>query len=682
MTNKFINGNYINREYSWLQFNERVLDQALDETNPLLERVKFLSIFTSNLDEFFMVRVGSLYNQSVVSPSAKENKTKLTAEKQIDGILQIAKRLYKRKKEVAAALKKELKEAAGIKLIRAGQMSSAQRLEAGRFFTARVMPYLSPMVLDSKHPMIRFESMHLYFVYVLKKGDREMFGVLPVPTRLNRLYAFETGGKTTLMTIEDMIGAFGTLAFPGYEPTEGAMIRVTRNADFETNESDVDSEYDYDFAKYMRDKIASRASLNVVRLEMDNAADKVRAFLLKNLNIKKSQCFVVDDWFDYKFLFKLGDYVTPELAPNLKFAPFKGLKRVYPSLIERVLSRDLFLAYPFDSMETLIELLEECATDKRVTAIRITIYRLDDRSRVAAALKRAAENGVDVTVVIELCARFDEENNMYYAQELADAGCSVIYGMGNYKVHSKIISIVLNDGGEVRYITHLGTGNYNEGTSKQYTDLNIITADNRIGEDGTAFFRALSVASKEFGCNSLLVAPVTLKKGLIACMDREIEKARAGLDAEIVAKMNSLTDKDMIDKLIEASCAGVRVRLVVRGICCLLPGREETANIRVVSIVGRFLEHSRIYSFGVGVERVLYISSADLMTRNTNKRVELATPVLDEGIRDKIYAMLEVMLADNVKGRELHADGCYYPIDVGDEKINSQETFLKTIAHS
>lgn len=676
---QFISGNYINREYSWMMFNERVLDQAQDMTNPLLERCKFLSIFTSNLDEFFMVRVGSLYNQSVVSPTAKENKTKLTAEKQIDGILEESKRLYKRKRAVADALKKELNEVAGVKLIHPKQMSAKQKLEAGRFFSARVMPYLSPMVLDIKHPMIRFESMHVYFIYVLSKGDREMFGVLPVPSRLSRLYRFESGGKSVLMTIEDMVGAFGPLAFPGYTVKEGAMIRVTRNADFETNESDVDSEYDYDFAKYMRDKISSRASLNVVRLEMNNAAETVRSFLLKNLGIKKSQCFVVEDWFDYKFMFKLADYIPPELVPALKYPPFKGRRRSCDSLIARVFEKDMFLAYPYDSMDTLVALLEECAADKRVTAIRITIYRLDDHSRVAEALKRAAENGVDVTVVIELCARFDEENNMYYAQELSDAGCSVIYGMGNYKVHSKIVSVVFNDNGAVRYITHLGTGNYNEGTSRQYTDLNVITADKGIGEDGAAFFRALSVISEDFDCHRLLVAPSTLKSGLLACMDREIEKARAGLSAEIVAKMNSLTDKDMIDKLIEASLAGVTVKLVVRGICCLLPGGEQTKNIRVVSIVGRFLEHSRIYSFGTGTDRVMYISSADLMTRNTGKRVEIATPILDKGIQARIYSMLEVMLADNVKGRELKNDGKYYAPADKENPVNSQEYFLRTI---
>ena len=678
--NAFVKGIYCNREYSWLQFNRRVLDQANDLTNPLLERCKFLAIFCSNLDEFFMVRVGSLLNESKLDPAARENKTELTAEEQVNGILEVVKPLYKECSVVFSRLKAELAKN-GMRILRPNELTIRQRAQCEAHFFESVLPLLSPMVLDAKHPMIRFENKHLYMMFELEKEERDMFGVMAIPPAAERLFRIEGGKKINLVTVEDLVSEFGAYAFPGYTVKGKAMLRVTRNADFDTNVDDADLEHDFDFSKYMKRKVGMRSTLDAVRLEIDKNSDRLRSFVLKNLDLKKSFCFKVEHYLDYKFLFSLGKYFPEEKLSILKYPPFKGrvASELMPpvSLIERVKERDVFLAYPFDSMDPLVRLLNECADDKRVVSIKITIYRLDNHSRIVEALKRASENGKEVTVVIELCARFDEENNMYFAGILQEAGCTIIYGMQNYKVHSKIISVLLSENGEIGYITHLGTGNYNESTSKQYTDLNIITADREIGEDAAAFFRNIAICNTEYHYDRLLIAPQGLKKGLLKCIDEQIELAKAGGSASIVAKMNSLTDRQMIDRLYLAGKSGVKISLIVRGICCLLPGIPgETDNIRIVSIVGRFLEHSRIYCFGEGAARKMYISSADLMTRNTDKRVEIATPVLDKRIEEKIFHMLTVMLSDNIKAREFLPDGGYRKTEQVGVGIDSQNEFL------
>ena len=676
---KFIRDIYVNREYSWLLFNKRVLDQALDLTNPLLERCKFLSIFGSNLDEFFMVRVGSLYNESVSAPQETDNKTRLTAAKQLDGISSVVSRLYEVRSSCYSRLRKELSKN-GIRILRADDLTPRQREEGKAIFTAHILPLLSLMVLDAKHPLMQFENMKSYMLYDLEKEGRRMIGVMAINSALDRLYRLGGGEKVRLIPLEELVRAFGKLAFLGYTVNEQTMIRVTRNADFDTHIDDTDLERD--FSEIMKKKVESRARLNVVRLETDTKEGKLRDFVLKLLKLNPAFAYCDERFFDYKFMFSLGNFLPPEAAAQLKYPPFKGAVpdeiAQSPSLIEAVFRRDLFLSYPYDSMSPVVDLLEECASDPRVSAIKITIYRLASHSRIAELLCKASENGKQVTVVIELCARFDEENNMYFAGKLQEAGCTIIYGMENYKVHSKIISIVLKDGEDIRYITHLGTGNYNESTSKQYTDLNIITADQQIGEDAVAFFRNIAICNTDYVYQRLLVAPETLKSGLIEYMDREIAKAKEGKDGRILAKMNSLTDKEIIDKLEEASCAGVKIELVVRGICCLLPGVPgKTENIRVISIVGRFLEHSRIYSFGEGKDRVTYISSADLMTRNTDKRVEIAAPVLDKHIEEKIVDILRVMLSDNVKARKLCADGEYRKVETLGEMLDAQAYFLK-----
>ena len=627
-----------------------------------------------------MVRVGSLLNESKLDPAARENKTELTAEEQVNGILEVVKPLYKECSVVFSRLKAELAKN-GMRILRPNELTIRQRAQCEAHFFESVLPLLSPMVLDAKHPMIRFENKHLYMMFELEKEERDMFGVMAIPPAAERLFRIEGGKKINLVTVEDLVSEFGAYAFPGYTVKGKAMLRVTRNADFDTNVDDADLEHDFDFSKYMKRKVGMRSTLDAVRLEIDKNSDRLRSFVLKNLDLKKSFCFKVEHYLDYKFLFSLGKYFPEEKLSILKYPPFKGrvASELMPpvSLIERVKERDVFLAYPFDSMDPLVRLLNECADDKRVVSIKITIYRLDNHSRIVEALKRASENGKEVTVVIELCARFDEENNMYFAGILQEAGCTIIYGMQNYKVHSKIISVLLSENGEIGYITHLGTGNYNESTSKQYTDLNIITADREIGEDAAAFFRNIAICNTEYHYDRLLIAPQGLKKGLLKCIDEQIELAKAGGSASIVAKMNSLTDRQMIDRLYLAGKSGVKISLIVRGICCLLPGIPgETDNIRIVSIVGRFLEHSRIYCFGEGAARKMYISSADLMTRNTDKRVEIATPVLDKRIEEKIFHMLTVMLSDNIKARVFLPDGGYRKTEQVGVGIDSQNEFL------
>ena len=678
---RFIRGIYINREYSWLQFNSRVLRQANDPTNPLLEQCKFLSIFGSNLDEFFMVRVGSLFNENVSDPDEEENKTGLTPAKQLAGIMAVVRRLYKERETVYRALRKRLSKA-GVRILTDEEITPRQNELCKQYFLENITPLLSLMVLDAKHPMIRFENMRHYMLYELERNGRRMIGVLYVNPAAERLFCVGSGKKAKVVPLEVLLRRFGYLAFTGYEVKHRIMLRVTRNADVDTSISDADDGHDFSYV--MRQTIERRSKLGAVRVEVDDLSSPLCSFVLKQVGAGEECCIEAPDFFSYSFLGGMGAYFTKEQAAALKYPPFKGavdpVLRDAPSLIDCVSQRDVFLSYPYESMSPLVELLEECAKDERVLSVMITIYRLASHSRIVDALCRACENGKEVTAVIELSARFDEENNLHFAEKLRDAGCNIIYGMGNYKVHSKIVSVVLKKEQELAYITHLGTGNYNESTAKQYTDLNVITANEEIGEDAVAFFRNIGVGNTEFSYKHLLVAPETLKEGILRYIDREIAKAKEGGAGRIAMKMNSLTDKTVIDKLVEASCAGVRVRLLVRGICCLRPGVEgKTENITVTSVVGRFLEHSRIYTFGEGEDRVTYISSADMMTRNTDKRVEIAAPLLDKAVEEQVCSYLELMLSDNVKAMHLCEDGVYRPAvrAEGEKEINGQEECIR-----
>ena len=672
---RFRKGIYMNREYSWLLFNKRVLEQSQDLTNPILERCRFISIFTSNLDEFFMVRVGSLWNEMLTSPDEKENKTDLTASEQLEGICDYVRKLYPIRTRYYSRLRKELS-LHGIKIMTDTDLTGRQKEICERIFTDSVLPLLSPLVLDAKHPLMQFENKQEYMLYELEKEGRRMVGVMKVHPGLDRIYRIGEGKKVRLMPLEEMIRAFGDKAFTGYDVKDKLYLRVTRNADFDTQIDDTDLEHDY--PEQMKQKVDSRATQCAVRLETDREDSKLLEFAKKLLHLPSKFCFVSPNFFRYNFLGNLAGYIPDEQKADMLYKPFSGAE-VFTgsSVIDEIFRHDLFLSYPYDSMSTLVKLLEECTVDDRVQSVQITIYRLASHSRIAELLCKASENGKQVTVVIELSARFDEENNMYFADKLKNAGCTIIYGMGNYKVHSKILSVVLKEKDNIKYITHLGTGNYNESTSKQYTDLNILTSDRLIGEDAVAFFQNIAIANTDFSYERLLVAPKTLKSGIIELIDEETEKAKRGQNAVILAKMNSLTDKEMIDKFAEASEAGVQITLIVRGICCLVPGIEgKTDNIKIISIVGRFLEHSRVYVFGEGSERKMYISSADLMTRNVSKRVEIAAPVLDAEIADRIYDDLQTMLTDNVKASKLCSDGKYRRVETLGEMVDAQQQFI------
>ena len=673
-----VKGAYENREISWLAFNKRVLDQAMDLTNPLLERCKFLSIFISNLDEFIQVRLGTLTNQNESEPLERENKTQMTAKEQIDSILAVLPGLYKASNETWRFLRTELYDK-GVNFLRGKDLSQRQEALALEAFEKEILPRTTPMVLDSKHPLYRFDNMRIYLVVSLERKGREMIGVASLHSSTPRVLRLAGGKKTHLMLCEELLLHFASHVFPGFTVKEKALVRVTRNADFNATMEDADDEFGFDFSRLIQTRVEARTGSDVIRLESSGLSDQLRSFLLKNLNLKKTHCFQIQGCFDYKFLFRLGDWFDYETVSTLRYSAFKPVVPKYLSgqadLIGEVMKKDIFLAYPYQSMDVLLNLLAQAAEDRRVTSIKITIYRLAGRSKVIEHLLKAAENGKEVVAVMELAARFDEENNLYNADLLRDAGCTVFYGIEDYKVHSKIISITLEDDEGIHYITHLGTGNYNESTAKQYTDLNVITADQEIGEDGAAFFRNLAVLNVEADYKRLLVAPHSLKAGLIAEIDSQIAKGKDGL---IRAKVNSLTDKDCIEKLIEASQAGVTVSLVVRGICCLVPGvKGLTENITVISIVGRFLEHSRIYSFGREDEERVYIASADMMTRNLEKRVEIATPILDKDVKRRILHMLSLIEGDTVKARRLLPNGSYEKIQSLSTPVNSQEECLK-----
>ena len=649
---KCIKGAYTNREISWLAFNKRVLDQAMDLTNPLLERCKFLSIFISNLDEFIQVRLGTLINQDEKDPTARENKTDMTAREQIDAILHCLPSLYKASNETYRFLKNELYDK-GISIIKGKDLSERQLNVAKEAFHSQILPRTNPMVLDSKHPLYRFENFRIYLVVSLERKGREMTGVASLHTTTPRLIKLSGGKKVHLMRSEEMLLNFADSVFPGFTVKDKALIRVTRNADFDASAEDADDEYGFDFSRLIQTKVEGRTSNDVIRLETTVISDSLKAFLLKTLGIKKNSCFLIQGCFDYKFMFRIGDFFDYETLSSLRYPAYKPVVPRYLSLSEDLISevrkKDIFLAYPYQSMDVLLKLLEQAA--------------------------KAAENGKEVVAIMELCARFDEENNLYNADMLRDAGCTVFYGIENYKVHSKIISITMEDEDGISYITHIGTGNYNESTAKQYTDLNIITANQEIGEDGAAFFRNLAVLNVEYDYTHLLVAPCSLKTRLLAEMDSEIAKGEKGV---IRAKFNSLTDRDCIEKLIEASRAGCQVSLVVRGICCLVPGvKDLTENITVISIVGRFLEHSRIYAFGSEGEERVYIASADMMTRNLEKRVEIAAPVLDPDVKKKVLHILSLVENDNVKARRMDSRGRYNKIQNLSSPINSQEECLR-----
>ncbi|MCI7474326.1 MAG: polyphosphate kinase 1 [Clostridiales bacterium] len=682
MTNKKIDTRYTQeRELSWLRFNERVLEEAKDESVPLFERLKFAAIFTSNLDEFFMIRVGSIYDMTLSKQTHADNKSGLTPTEQLQAIFKAVPALYKQKDKILSQLEKRLR-TCNICNLTPGELDSKERKLVERWFRDHVQPILSPMVVDSHHPFPHLPSNSLTIALTLRLGNTRCFGLVPIPKALSPYFQLEEQGLRYLLT-EQVILHFADQLFETYQVEEKCVISVTRNADISPEDEDYD--VGEDFRAHMQKVLKKRARLAPVRLEIQGEASAaLQQFLCQRLNLTAQQVFRSKSPLIMGYVYALEGKLPEESAAALCYPPYipqwptglvKGEK-----LIPQILRRDMLLFYPFHSMEPFLQLVREAANDPAVLSIKITIYRLASTAKLVEYLAAAAENGKDVTVLMELRARFDEQNNIAWAQRLEEAGCTILYGFEHYKVHSKICLITRRDKGRIQYITQIGTGNYNEKTARLYTDFCLMTASPAIGGDGVAFFQNMSTSNLHGEYHQLLVAPHSLKNRILALMDREIEKARQGQPARIFFKVNSVTDRELIDKLAQASQAGVPVTLNVRGICCLRPGVPGlTDRIRVFSIVGRYLEHPRIYAFGVGEGTRLYIGSADLMTRNTERRVEIACPVAAPDVRRQIRQYVELFCSDNVKARNMGPDGSYtlVPRQEGAPAVNAQAALMK-----
>lgn len=670
---------YDNRELSWLKFNARVLEEAFDEETPLFERLRFVQIFCSNLDEFFMIRVGSLHDKMLFDSKDTENKTNMTAKEQLTEIAKRVKQLLPVKDDAYSAIMDGLKRY-GVEHVAVKELSPEEDAYFRAFFTREIQPLLFTGVVDKKHPVPFLKSGEIYVGVAIRKKDdaarKVTFGILPASENFPKLVWLPGTGKFLL--IEELISHYAELVFKNFEIISRCIFRVTRNADIAIDEGLYD--HDVDFRDIMSDLVKKRKKLQPVRLEfLGKPDDTIAALIAKTLKVRDSYIF----WQTAPLTMDFMSSVERKLENNseLFFAPLTPQKSpaIDPKrpMIEQIKQHDIMLNYPYENINQFIRLLEEAADNPDVVSIKITLYRVARDSKIISALTRAAENGKDVLALVELRARFDEENNIGWSKCLEEAGVTVIYGLDELKVHSKLLLITLRDGNDVSYITQVGTGNYNERTSKLYTDLTLMTADRDFGSDASVVFNALAVGNTVESTNKLLVAPKGLKSRIVELIDNEITYKDKGY---IGIKMNSLTDKDIIEKLAEASRAGVRIELVVRGICCLVAGVEgDTENIRVISIVGRFLEHSRIYIFGAGDRRRVYISSADFMTRNTERRVEVAAPLLDKSIADRAVDIFETMLRDNVKAREQCSDGNYYHIQPkeGEPRLNSQIYFYE-----
>ncbi|MEE0966572.1 MAG: polyphosphate kinase 1 [Bacilli bacterium] len=672
-----------NRELSWLKFNDRVLMQAKDTKVPLGEKLNFVSIFQSNLDEFFMVRIGSLIDQVLFYPASKENKTGMTGEEQLKACLKRIHYLNKKKDTIYANIMNELKEY-GWGIVKYQDLKNKEdRKYFEKYFTREILPLISPQVVSKRQPFPFLNNRELYIVVQLesKKGKRKM-GIISCANAMDdRLLAIPSM-QGQFILIEDVILHFVSKIFTKYTVKNKALIRVTRSADIDEDDHSLDGHDDY--REMMETLIKQRRKLSPVRLEISPGLEELEILMLMNfLNVKKNQIFEVKTPLDLKFIGDLRDHLK-FMHPAMFYSKLDARNNTSvvntTPMIKQILKKDILLAYPFESMSPFLRLLDEASQDKNVASIKMTLYRVAKNSKIVKSLIKAAENGKEVVVLVELRARFDEENNIDWSKRLEDAGCRVIYGLDGLKVHSKLCLITYKNNQGVEYICQVGTGNYNENTSKLYTDLSLMTSSREIGEEINSVFNHLSLGETEPNADLLMVAPQCMLTKICAYIDEQIELAKQGKEAYVGFKCNSVTSKKMIDKLIEASQAGVKIDMIVRGICCIIPGVEGlTENIRVISIVGRYLEHSRIYIFGKGENQKIYISSADLMTRNLERRVEVAAPVLDEKIKKTLSSMFNIMLNDNVKACELMNDGTYKRIKNKKVKMNSQEYFFKKL---
>ena len=672
-----------NRELSWLRFNQRVLEEAADESNPLLERLKFVAIFSSNLDEFFMVRVGSLFDLAAVSPEAVDNKTGMTPIQQLRRIYETVPGLIEQKKRIYAGVRAALAEA-GVEDVTYPSLRAQEEKHVDRYFKADILPILSPIIIGSHHPVPHLVSKQLYVAARLQdKKGKSAVGILPVPQSLPAYVALPDSDLRFIRTEEILLHWAPTL-FGAYQVLETCLISVTRNADISFDEEKFE-DTEEDFRKQVLKLLKKRGRLAVVRMELNHEiSEQFFTRLTKLVQVDGEQCFIDPCPLQMGYAFALAGALSRGKAKRLSYQPYtsrwpEDLERE-KDILPQIQRRDRLLFYPFDSVEPFLRLLSEAAERPDVLSIKITIYRLASSSKIAHILCRAAENGKEVLVLMELRARFDEANNVAWSELLEEAGCQVVYGIEGFKCHSKICLITLRDKGKMHYITQIGTGNYNEKTNAMYTDLSLMTADEGIGQDAVRFFRNMLVNDLAGEYQELLVSPYGIKEQLCTLIDQEMEK---GTEGYICIKANSVTERGIIDKLRAASQAGVQVELIIRGICCLLPGVEgETERIHVTSIVGRFLEHARIYCFGKGADAKMYLSSADLMTRNLKRRVEIACPVHDREMREQLQWVLDCQLRDNGKASFLCPDGTYHRKEhTLSAPCNSQEQFMAESFH-
>lgn len=671
-----------NRELSWLKFNQRVLEEAKDSSVPLLERMKFVSIFTSNLDEFFMIRVGSLYDMSLTDNSTIDSRSGMNPKEQLDAIFAAVAPLYKERDKTYSEIKKLLNPY-GVCGLSIKELEQQEKKYVKKYFKDQILPILSPQIVDANHPFPHLLNKELYVIASLKQNGTSMIGIVPVPQFVSDIL-YLPGHDIRYIRMEKVIMEYLDVVFDKYEVSNKNYICVTRNADVSPDDEAL--EINDDFRLLMQETLHKRRRMAVVRMETAEPLDKeLEKYFCDKFKITPAQIYRTKMPMKLDYIFSIMDKVPASLKRSLIDEPFTPQPSRYLTdgkVIPQVKKKDILLSYPYESMDPFLRMIKEAAYDSTVLTIRITIYRLAKKARLVEYLCAAAENGKEVTVLIELRARFDEQNNIDWSERLEEAGCRVIYGFEGYKVHSKICLITYRNRNNIEYITQVGTGNYNEKTATMYTDVSLITADKGIGEDAAVFFKNMSIGNLNGSYQHIIVSPTSLKPKVLSLMDEEIKK---GTNGRIIMKMNSVTDVDFIQKVSEASNAGVRVDLIVRGICCILPGvKGYTENLHVTSIVGRYLEHPRIFLFGTGADQKIYIGSADMMTRNTEKRVEVACPVYDETIRKQLTHMLKIMLADNVKARELKSDGKYYMKEKGTSKVNSQEYFMReaiTVRH-
>ena len=671
-----------NRELSWLKFNQRVLEEAKDSSVPLLERMKFVSIFTSNLDEFFMIRVGSLYDMSLTDNSTIDSRSGMNPKEQLDAIFAAVAPLYKERDKTYSEIKKLLNPY-GVCGLSIKELEQQEKKYVKKYFKDQILPILSPQIVDANHPFPHLLNKELYVIASLKQNGTSMIGIVPVPQFVSDIL-YLPGHDIRYIRMEKVIMEYLDVVFDKYEVSNKNYICVTRNADVSPDDEAL--EINDDFRLLMQETLHKRRRMAVVRMETAEPLDKeLEKYFCDKFKITPAQIYRTKMPMKLDYIFSIMDKVPASLKRSLIDEPFTPQPSRYLTdgkVIPQVKKKDILLSYPYESMDPFLRMIKEAAYDPTVLTIRITIYRLAKKARLVEYLCAAAENGKEVTVLIELRARFDEQNNIDWSERLEEAGCRVIYGFEGYKVHSKICLITYRNRNNIEYITQVGTGNYNEKTATMYTDVSLITADKGIGEDAAVFFKNMSIGNLNGSYQHIIVSPTSLKPKVLSLMDEEIKK---GTNGRIIMKMNSVTDVDFIQKVSEASNAGVKGDLIVRGICCILPGvKGYTENLRVTSIVGRYLEHPRIFLFGTGADQKIYIGSADMMTRNTEKRVEVACPVYDETIRKQLTHMLKIMLADNVKARELKSDGKYYMKEKGTSKVNSQEYFMReaiTVRH-